>query len=201
MLLIRLFFGGLIKRVIGAFTGFFSWARQNPAWALLIVGALVSALWIWHVTGQRDDARQRLAATQKAFDETVENYQRAAADAETIQAENLANVAKQYEDNANDEIAQYQSSAADYRGRFERLRAARRNQSGAGQTDLPAVPDPSGGTPPADHNPGQPSDPEMIAIRIDDLETLVKGALQGEAIRNLWLSNEDVGTSPESNEE
>lgn len=201
MLPVRLFFGGLIKRVVGAFAGFFSWARQNPAWALLLIVSALAGFKIWQVTGQRDKALVQLEDTKRAFAETVSNYRKAAVEFEQKAQANVERVATERKELADAQVAQAQSDTADMRARFDRLRQERRADQGrTSATGMPALPQTAGGTPPADDNPGQPADPEMIAVRVDDLETLVLNSIQGEDIRKLWLANEGVDNSPESEE-
>lgn len=190
--MLGLFLGGIVKRALSAA----QWAWANKPWALLLIVCAVAGFKIWHVTGQRDHARSKLAATEKAFAQTIVNYRLAAIAFEKKQTDNLIRVADEYKENANDQIAAYSADADNYRARFERLRAERR-QGRAIAVAMPAVPDATGSAPQPDNNPADVADSEMIAVRIDDLEVLVNGALQGEAVRKLWIANEAVDTDGE----
>ena len=196
-LAIKLFMGGALKRIGGMFASFFAWAKDNPGWAVALALTVVGGGYHWltvnKVTGQRDDARTRLAVTQKAFSDTIVNYRLAAIAFEKKQTDNLVRVADEYKENADDQIAAYSADADNYRARFERLRNERR-QGRASQVAMPAVSDATGSTPQPDNNPADVADSEMIAVRIDDLDVLVNGALQGRAIQELWLANEAVDT-------
>lgn len=196
-LAIKLFMGGALKRIGGMFASFFAWAKDSPGWAVALALTVVGGGYHWFtvnkVTEQRDDDRTRLAATQKAFADTIVNYRLAAIAFEKKQADNLVRVADEYKENADDQIAAYSADADNYRARFERLRNERR-QGRASQAAMPTIPDATGSAPQPDNNSPDVADSEMIAIRIDDLEALVNGALQGEAVRQLWISNEAVDT-------
>ena len=194
--MLGLFLGGIVKRVLSVAQGASKWAWANKPWALLLIVCAVAGFKIWHVTGQRDHARSKLAATEKAFAQTIVNYRLAAIAFEKKQADNSVRVADEYKENANDQIAAYSADADNYRARFERLRAER-NKGRTSPVAMPAVPAATGSAPQPDNNPADVADSEMIAVRIDDLEVLVNGALQGESVRKLWIANEAVDTDGE----
>jgi hypothetical protein len=194
-LAIKLFMG--LKRIGNMLAGLWSWAVKNPAWALLIAVSLIGSLYTWRLSSKLERTEQRLAATQKAFADTIVNYRLAAISFEKKQADNIKRVAAEQEELANEQVEEFKRDSSDWRGRFERLRADRRNQSRTGKTGLPAVPSATGSPTQADSDTGDTSDPEMIEVRIDDLETLVNGVLQGRAIQDLWIANEGVDTDGE----
>lgn len=194
--MLGLFLGGVVKRAISVAQGAFKWAWANKPWALLLIACAVAGFKIWDVTGQRDHARLKLAASEKAFAQTIVNYRLAAIAFEKKQADNLVRVADEYKENANDQIAAYSADADNYRARFERLRAER-NKGRASPDAMPAIPNATGSAPQPDNRPGDVADSEMIAVRIDDLETLVLNSVQGEAIRKLWIVNEAVDADGE----
>ena len=195
-LAIKLFMGGALKRIGGMFASFFAWAKRNPAWAILLIVSLVGGFYTWRLSSKLEHTKHRLAVTQKAFADTIVNYRLAAIAFEKKQTDNLVRVADEYKENADEQIAAYSADADNYRARFERLRNERR-QGRASQVAMPAVPDATGSPTQPDNNSPDLADSEMIAVRIDDLEVLVNGALQGRAIQELWLANEAVDTDGE----
>jgi len=194
-LAIKLFMGGALRRIGGMFASLFEWSKRNPALALLIAVSLIGGFYTWRLSNKLEHTKQRLAATEKAFAGTIVNYRLAAIKFQKAQADNLVRVAKEQKENADEQIAAFKSDTDDWRGRFERLRASR-NQSRASDNHMSTATETTSGTPQPNPDPGQPTDSEMIAVRIDDLETLVKGIIQGEAIRKLFIANEGVDTSP-----
>ena len=194
MIFLKLIFGP----VISALRGLLAFLRTLKP-TTLIIAALVLAMALgWYVWGQqveklareRDIAARGWQAEIEAHDQTVTNYKLAAAEFERKQVENLERTRERYEKNAQIALAAKSAAAADWRARFDRLRASKAASriGGPGGIEMPHVPETAPGTPPSDSGPGR----DTVAVKIDDLETLVRGSLQGEAIRVLWLSNEGV---------
>ncbi|HMO74589.1 MAG TPA: hypothetical protein PKD99_02195 [Sphingopyxis sp.] len=93
---------------------------------------------IERIAGERDKARQLAADTQAAFDATVAGYRAAAAEAERVQAANLAR-AKAEQERINDEtLASYDARLADARRRLREAGAAA-DSGGAGGAAMPGA--------------------------------------------------------------
>jgi hypothetical protein len=109
-------------------------------------------IWPFHIAGLKAelaDARQRLADTQAAFDQTVANYRAAAEQARRADAANVARV-KAEQAKINQETSDaYQSRLAATRAQLERLRSqvpqARADSGSGGGPAVPAVPTPTCG--------------------------------------------------------
>lgn len=181
-MLLRAF--GFVKEAIRALLGF---VTRYP-WQAGLIAALALSAWLWRANNGLHDS---LKAERAAHAQTVANFKKAQADAEAVQAHNLARVAKAQKDVTDETVKDYRADAADWKSRFDRLRQANRGTSC--ETGLPAVPDTASGTDAADSNTS------VVAVKIDDLETLVQNSVRGKALQD-WVERQaKVETSPEEN--
>lgn len=139
---------------------------------------LVACAWLWRANNGLHDS---LKAERAAHAETIANFKKAQADAEAVQAHNLARVAKASKEITDETVKDYRADAADWKSRFDRLRKA--NRGATCETVMSAVPDAASGTDAADH------DTSVVAVKIDDLETLVQNSVRGKALQD-WVERQ-----------
>lgn len=166
-------------------------------WRLILTGVGLTVLLVMLALakGEARHWQKRYQQEVKAHAQTAADYKAAQKLSEAEQRANLTRALSEQRKINETASAGLEMALADYRTRFERLRTqATRRQ--AGGDSMPAASSPAGQPAPADHDPGDAT----VAVRIDDLETLVNGALQGEAIRLWVLAQEAVETSPEAME-
>jgi hypothetical protein len=84
-----------------------------------------------------------------------------------------------------------------WRARFDRLRKSQRDRGSVERAAMPASVAATGSADGADRDPGELADPEMIAVRIDDLETLVRGAQRGRDLQRAAAEQAKIETSPQ----
>ena len=183
-LAIKLFFGGVLKRLLGAATALFGAVRAYPREAA-IVALLLALAWTWHGKSKAIEQRD---AWHLAFDKQKAAYIAAQKEAEAKQkAADQSNIAGQLAAIRQQDAAHVQLEAArraavsEFRtaGRM-RFEAACRPSIGAGETSLR-------------DNPGQAptgqADSDLVAIRPEDIEafsqTELQNAERGEFLRGL----------------
>lgn len=114
---------GFVKQAIKAALGLVTRYPLQCALAL----AIVACGWLWHVNGVQKDAIKilggKVSAERKAHQETIFNFKKAQADAEAVQAHNLARVAKASKEITNETLDDYNRRVADLRERYKRLLA------------------------------------------------------------------------------
>lgn len=178
--------GGVWKRITGAF----AWAVANPWPALAALGLAVALFQTWRLSDARADEKravEALAGFREAMHVRLTNAFLKAKQAERA---NLARVAEERKAINETVVTKYVADATDWRARFERLRRDQANRGSARNDNLPAVTPAPGQTPQPYHDPAG-----FVSVRVEDLEVLVLGALQGEAIRQWAIANEAVETS------
>ena len=174
---------GFVKEAIKAVIGFIA---RHP-WQSAAIALLVACAWLWRTN---NGLHESLKAERARYAETVANFKKAQADAEALQAHNLARVAKASKEITDETVKDYRADAADWAAKFKRLRA-NVNRSSPCNTGLPAVPDTASGV------DGTNPDTAVVAVKIDDLETLVQNSVRGKALQD-WVSRQaKVNTSPE----
>jgi hypothetical protein len=174
-LAIKLFFGGMLKRLIAGLTALWGWAMRYPWQAGLIVALCLSG-WLWR---GRQAARVEAAQWEQAFTDQKAAYEQAQADALLAQiAADKANLtaqtalAAQVEQAhaANDTI---RTNAVDAFARANPVRVCRQAPgsapSGAGEAGLPG---------PAGQPDEAPADAELVAVPRTDLDHLAAKAVR-----------------------
>ena len=165
---------GFVKEAIKAAIGFIV---RHP-WQSTSVLLLVACAWLWRAN---NGLHESLKAERARYAETVASYKKAQADAEALQAHNLARVAKATKEITDEAVKDYRADAADWKSRFDRLRKA--NRGASCETVMSTVPDAASGTDAADH------DTSVVAVKIDDLETLVQNSVRGKALQD-WVERQ-----------
>ena len=161
---------GFIKQAIKALLGL---VTRYPLQCGLAV-AIVACAWLWRANnGLHDTIRTERAR----YAETVANFKKAQADAEAVQAHNLARVAKSQKDVTDETLDDYNRRVADLRARYKRL-LDQGNRSASGNPDLPAVPNATSGTDAAAQQDGLPAADALTAseqaLQLDALITWVE---------------------------
>ena len=172
---------GFVKEAIKAVIGFIA---KHP-WQSASLALLVACAWLWRANNGLHDA---IKAERAAHVQTVANFKKAQADAEAVQAHNLARVAKAQKDVTDETVKDYRADAADWKSRFDRLRKA--NRGASCETVMSTVPDTASGV------DGTNPDTAITAVKIDDLETLVQNSVRGKALQDWVHSVAAVPTSP-----
>lgn len=165
---------GFVKEAIKAAIGFIA---RHP-WQSAAIALLVACAWLWRTN---NGLHESLKAERARYAETVASYKKAQADAEAVQAHNLARVAKAQKDISDEAVKDYRADAADWAARFDRLRKT--NRGAPCNTGLPAVPDTASGV------DGTNPDTSVVAVKIDDLETLVQNSVRGKALQD-WVERQ-----------
>lgn len=172
---------GFVKEAIKAVIGFIA---KHP-WQSASLALLVACAWLWRANNGLHDA---IKAERAAHVQTVANFKKAQADAEAVQEHNLMRVAQASKEITDETVKDYRADAADWESRFDRLRKA--NRGASCETVLPAVPDTASGV------DGTNPDTSVVAVKIDDLETLVQNSVRGKALQD-WVERQAaVETSP-----
>ena len=172
---------GFVKEAARAAIGFIV---RHP-WQSASLALLVACAWLWRANNGLHDA---IKAEHAAHVQTVANFKKAQADAEALQAHNLARVAKASKEITDETVKDYRADAADWESRFDRLRKA--NRGASCETVMSAVPDTASGV------DGTNPDTSVVAVKIDDLETLVQNSVRGKALQD-WVERQAaVPTSP-----
>ena len=113
-MLLRAF--GFVKQAFRALLGL---VTRYPLQCGLAV-AIVACAWLWRANNGLHDS---LKAERAAHAQTVANFKKAQADAEAVQAHNLARVAKAQKDVTDETLDDYNRRVADLRERYKRLLA------------------------------------------------------------------------------
>ena len=172
---------GFVKQ---AFQALLALVKKYPLQCALAL-AVVAVAWLWRANNGLEDA---IKAERAAHVQTVANFKKAQADAEAVQAHNLARVAKASKEITDETVKDYRADAADWESRFDRLRKA--NRGASCNTGLPAVSGTASGV------DGTNPDTAIVAVKIDDLETLVQNSVRGKALQD-WVERQAaVETSP-----
>ena len=173
---------GFVKQAFRALLGL---VTRYPLQCALAV-AIVACAWLWRANSGLQDA---IKTERAAHAQTVANFKKAQADAEAVQAHNLARVAKSQKDVTDETLDDYNRRVADLRARYKRL-LDQGNRSASGNPDLPAVPNATSGTDAAAQQDGLPA---------ADALTASEQALQLDALIT-WVERQSkVKTSPEEN--
>lgn len=172
---------GFVKQAFQALLGF---VTKYP-WQAGLIAALCASAWLWRANNGLHDA---IKAEHAAHVQTVANFKKAQADAEALQAHNLMRVAQASKEITDETVKDYRADAADWESRFDRLRKA--NRGASCNTGLPAVSGTASGV------DGTNPDTAIVAVKIDDLETLVQNSVRGKALQD-WVERQAaVETSP-----
>ena len=172
---------GFVKEAIKAVIGFIA---KHP-WQSASLALLVACAWLWRANNGLHDA---IKAERAAHVQTVANFKKAQADAEAVQEHNLMRVAQASKEITDETVKDYRADAADWESRFDRLRKA--NRGASCNTGLPAVSGTASGV------DGTNPDTAIVAVKIDDLETLVQNSVRGKALQD-WVERQAaVETSP-----
>lgn len=173
---------GFVKEAFRAALGFIA---KHP-WQSATIALLVACAWLWRANNGLHDS---LKAERAAHAETIAVFKKAQADAEAVQAHNLARVAKAQKDVTDETLDDYNRRVADLRARYKRL-LEQGNRSASGNPDLPAVPNATSGTDAAAQQDGLSS---------ADALTASEQALQLDALITWVARQAKVKTSPEEN--
>jgi hypothetical protein len=183
-----------LKGLLGA--GWMAWGGKIKLalglGALIALGLYVLSreTRIAHLTNKVDQRTAQIAAMDAS--NTIEREARG--------REQLANInrVRNQQEAINDRIeTQYLANDDAWRARFDRLRKSQRDRGAVERVAMPASGEAARGADGADHDPGELADPELIAVRIDDLETLVRGAQRGRDLQQWAAEQAGVLTSPE----
>jgi hypothetical protein len=189
-LAIKLFAGGLLKRLWEAATALWGVASRHPWQAALIV-AVLAAGWQWR---GKQHAMADLAAEKIAHAASIKQYQDASAKAKADQtalfAENQAlsqRIAENAISNHRVNIAATDRALADY-ATAHGLRKACSGISAPGIAPVPA-------------DPGAPDSPspdaDMVAVTRPDLDALAKAAVQGREATSFLIEQVNAGLAVE----
>lgn len=107
---------GFVKEAIKAVIGFIA---KHP-WQSASLALLVACAWLWRANNGLHDT---IKAERAHYAETVANFKKAQADAEALQAHNLARVAKAQKEVTDETLDDYNRRVADLRERYKRLLA------------------------------------------------------------------------------
>ena len=165
---------GFVKEAIKAVIGFIA---KHP-WQSASLALLVACAWLWRANNGLHDA---IKAERAAHVQTVANFKKAQADAEAVQEHNLMRVAQASKEITDETVKDYRADAADWESRFDRLRKA--NRGASCNTGLPAVSGTASGV------DGTNPDTAIVAVKIDDLETLVQNSVRGKALQD-WVERQ-----------
>jgi len=165
---------GFVKEAIKAVIGFIA---KHP-WQSASLALLVACAWLWRANNGLHDA---IKAERAAHVQTVANFKKAQADAEAVQEHNLMRVAQASKEITDETVKDYRADAADWKSRFDRLRKA--NRGASCNTGLPAVSGTASGV------DGTNPDTAIVAVKIDDLETLVQNSVRGKALQD-WVERQ-----------
>ena len=161
---------GFVKEAIKAVIGFIA---KHP-WQSASLALLVACAWLWRANNGLHDT---IKAERAHYAETVANFKKAQADAEALQAHNLARVAKAQKDVTDETLDDYNRRVADLRARYQRLQS-QGNRSATRDPDLPAVPGTAARLDEAPRENGLPSPDALIAseqaLQLDALITWVE---------------------------
>jgi hypothetical protein len=176
----------------------FGWAVKDVRNGIIIVLGLAVAYFAYgkhHEAGRAKIALQAAADEVAAHEQTVANYVEAQAAFEQAQIENVERVETERAAIVERVQNAKRNSDAEWSGRFERLRnKAASRPSGASHPRLPAPVEIAGQPATPDPSPGEPIRAGLVAVRVDDLETLVQNSIDGRAIQMLVMENEGVET-------
>jgi hypothetical protein len=181
-----------IRAVFGA--GWMAWGGKIKL-AIGIAAIIALGLYVLsretkiaHLTNKVDQRTAQIAAIVAS--NTIEREARA-----RQQQSNINRVRNQQE--AINDRFETENRASDdaWRARFDRLRKSQRDRWAVERAAMPASVAATGSADGADRDPGNPADPEMIAVRIDDLETLVRGAQRGRDLQRAAAEQAKVETS------
>lgn len=172
---------GFVKKGLGAAL---SLATRYPLQCALIACLALSA-WLWRANSHLRDG---IKAERAAHAQTVANYRKAQAEAESLQQHNLTRVAQAQKDITDETVTDYRARLADLRARYGRLRA-QGNRSAPGHVGLPPVPDAASRIDEAPGENGLPAADALIAS---------EQALQLDALINWVEGQSKVDTSPEN---
>lgn len=167
-LAIKLFFGGMLKRLLNALGALLKWAKDNPAQAIIIALLCLSGgLW-WHYSGKVADLQGQIASKQK----TIDNMKAASKQAAKDQAEvnhQPAVVSGQIAEVSNEQSKSYYDEG---RRAGIAYANAHRVRSGAG-SGIPDNPDLPGADSAAKVDDGPGEAPGMVAVSQADFDLFV----------------------------
>jgi hypothetical protein len=173
----------------------FAWAIRNPMPAIAALCLVLAGFQTWRLSGARNDlsrAVEALRGEKQAHRDTIAGYVKAQREAEAKQASNLARVAKEQEIINDETKRRFMADTGDWKRRFGRLRADSHGGRASAACVSP-VPDAPGRT----DGPGSDPGDATVAVRIDDLETLVGNSLVAQGLQR-WVAEQGaVVTSPE----
>jgi hypothetical protein len=162
-LALKLFFGGLLKRIGAFLADAFRWILAHP-WQAAVIALCAFSAWLWWHDS-------RIIA---AKDRTIAAHERVI---EAMKAESLANLAAQwaqkraveqrYKDLADDNDERHEKELVSVRSAADRYIAAHRLRAENGSSSSQA------GSPAENLDPeipgSVPGDPDMVAVSTDDL--------------------------------
>jgi hypothetical protein len=190
---------GWIKR-IGSVV--LTWVIKDIRNALIVIMVLAAAFFAYgrhQETKRADKEAEKARIWVVAYKKLTLDVEMAAAQFEQAQRDNVERV--QLERARTIEGIENAKTIADndWRTRFDslRARASAADKSRYRETGLPRAVDPSGKPSQPDHNPGEPLGSGLVAVRINDLETLVQNSTNGRAIQDLVIANERIDNAPE----
>lgn len=184
-LAIKLFFGGFLKRLTGAFSALLGWIGRYP-WQAACLALLLASAWLWRGwngerAGRLADNLAADAAMKSVMDASEANAAAAQAQVKAVEAKS-AELAKDA-DHAHELALQNARTATD------RFIAANRVRPGQGGS-CPA-PAPAEGNDPG-VPPEVPSDP-LVFVREPDLQALVEWATVGVEAHNHAVDKINAG--------
>lgn len=172
-LAIKLFFGGMLKRLWEAAGAVLVWARRNPSQALIGVLCGILAVGYWHYSGKVSDLKEQVASKQA----TIEKMKAASKQAGKDQA--IVNERPQIISRQIAEASNVQSKSYYEEGRRAGIAYAdtHRVREGTGQCLLG-----NSGLPEADRvdqgHDGPRSPPDLVAVSQADYNLLVSNSLR-----------------------
>ena len=112
-LAIKLFAGGLLKRLWEAATALLGWAGRNP-WQAAVIALLIALAWTWHGKNKANARADRAeAATAQCINEGKKNRAAAIAQVKATEAK-FEKAAKETDDAHSKELAQAMSATDRY---------------------------------------------------------------------------------------
>ena len=182
-LAIKLLFGGALKRLWGWLGSVFTFVREKPALAAIVLLAGLSG-WLWYTRGEARDQRDA-AVAGRAADRTA--YVQAQAEAHRLALAAKAATEARYTSLAKEADNEFQTELADARSDAERYIASHRvrpeaaSRAGGKAVGSADNRDSGGGERPGDA-------PFMVAVAEADIGVCTTNTLRLEAVRDWALS-------------
>jgi hypothetical protein len=188
LLAIKLFLGGMLKRLTAALSALLGWIGRRP-WQAAVIALLALSALLWRGNVSRDRTIARM--TEQHAKELAQRD--AASDANLALAHaQVAALQAKYNEQAKEAQDDYEAASRDADANLARYVAANRvrpdqvcrsNAPAPGEGENPAVP------------PAMPSDTGMVANRESDLQALVEWTKVGVTAHNDAVRKIEDGTA------